>query len=58
MVLLSCYSIFICSLCLVCVSVKGGNEMTRVLLTPEESDSVMPKLEEMFLNYQEEQGGM
>lgn len=32
--------------------------MTRVLLTPEESDSVMPKLEEMFLNYQEKQGGM
>ena len=34
---------------------KGGNELTRILLTPEESDSVMPKLEEMFLKYQETQ---
>lgn len=37
---------------------KVGNENTRILLTPEESDSVMPKLEEMFLNYQEERDGM
>lgn len=34
---------------------KGGNEMTRILLTPEESDLVMPKLEEMFLKYQDTQ---
>lgn len=37
---------------------KDGNEMTRILLTPEESDSVMPKLEEMFLSYREERDGM
>jgi len=37
---------------------KDGNENTRVLLTPEESDSIMPKLEEMFMNYQEERDGM
>lgn len=34
---------------------KGGNENTRILLTPEESDIVMPKLEDMFMSYQEEQ---
>jgi len=34
---------------------KDGNENTRLLLTPEESDKVMPKLEKMFMNYQEEQ---
>ncbi len=33
---------------------KGGNENTRILLTPEESDIVMPKLEGMFMSYQEE----
>ena len=33
---------------------KGGNENTRILLTPEESDIVMPKLEDMFMSYQEE----
>lgn len=33
---------------------KIGNENTRILLTPEESDIVMPKLEAMFMNYQEE----
>ena len=33
---------------------KGGGENTRILLTPEESDSVMPKLEDMFMSYQEE----
>jgi len=32
---------------------KSGNENTRILLTPEESDNVMPKLENMFLTYQE-----
>ncbi|KAL7549748.1 hypothetical protein ACHAWF_013015 [Thalassiosira exigua] len=32
----------------------AGNENTRVLLTPEESDMVMPKLENMFMNYQDE----
>mmetsp|Transcript_22351 Transcript_22351/g.40292 ORF Transcript_22351/g.40292 Transcript_22351/m.40292 type:complete len:261 (+) Transcript_22351:149-931(+) len=32
---------------------KAGNENTRILLTPEESDNVMPKLEDMFLTYQE-----
>jgi hypothetical protein len=32
--------------------------MTRILLTPEESDFVMPTLEAMFLNYQEERDGM
>lgn len=31
-----------------------GNENTRILLTPEESDIVMPKLESLFMNYQEE----
>jgi len=34
---------------------RGGNENTRILLTPEESDIVMPKLEDMFMSYQEEQ---
>lgn len=33
---------------------KARNENTRILLTPEESDRVMPKLEEMFLSYQED----
>lgn len=33
---------------------RGGNENTRILLTPEESDIVMPKLEDMFMSYQEE----
>lgn len=33
---------------------KGGNENTRILLSPEESDIVMPKLEQMFMNYQED----
>ncbi|KAL3760559.1 hypothetical protein ACHAWU_009520 [Discostella pseudostelligera] len=33
---------------------KVGNENTRILLTPEESDIVMPKLESLFMNYQEE----
>ena len=32
-----------------------GNENTRILLTPEESDTVMPKLESMFMSYQEEE---
>jgi len=32
---------------------QAGNENTRILLTPEESDNVMPKLEDMFLTYQE-----
>lgn len=36
---------------------KAGNENTRILLTPEESDIVMPKLEEMFMTYQEERDG-
>ena len=31
---------------------KIGNENTRILLTPEESDIVMPKLESMFTNYE------
>ena len=31
---------------------KIGNENTRILLTPEESDIVMPKLESMFMNYE------
>lgn len=37
---------------------KIGAENTRILLTPEESDRVMPKLETMFMNYQEERDGM
>jgi hypothetical protein len=37
---------------------KIGAENTRILLTPEESDTVMPKLEAMFMSYQEEQDGM
>lgn len=32
---------------------KVGSEDTRILLTPEESDKVMPQLEEMFLEYEE-----
>jgi hypothetical protein len=37
---------------------KGRNDITRTLLTPEESDLVMPRLEEMFMTYQEERDGM
>lgn len=37
---------------------KIGNENTRILLTPDESDIVMPKLESMFMSYQEERDGM
>ncbi|KAL3796826.1 hypothetical protein ACHAW5_002512 [Stephanodiscus triporus] len=37
---------------------KTGAENTRILLTPEESDTVMPKLEAMFMSYQEERDGM
>jgi len=37
---------------------KIGNENTRILLTPEESDIVMPKIEEMFMSYQEQRDGM
>lgn len=33
---------------------KAGNENTRILLTPEESDIVMPQLEEMFISNQED----
>jgi len=33
---------------------KAGNENTRILLTPEESDTVMPQLEEIFMSYQGE----
>lgn len=29
---------------------KIGNENTRILLTPEESDVVMPQLEKMFMS--------
>jgi len=36
------------------MTIKVGNENTRILLTPEESDIVMPKLESLFMNYQEE----
>lgn len=35
---------------------KNGKENTRILLTPEESDVVMPQLESMFMSYQEESG--
>lgn len=31
---------------------KNGTENTRLLLTPEESDEVLPRLEELFLNSQ------
>jgi len=37
---------------------KIGNENTRILLSPEESDMIMPKLEQMFMSYQEERDGM
>jgi len=33
---------------------KVGDENTRILLTPEESDIVMPKLEAMFMSHSEE----
>ncbi|KAL9190241.1 hypothetical protein ACHAXT_007452 [Thalassiosira profunda] len=33
---------------------KAGNENTRILLTPEESDKVMPMLEDMFMSYTED----
>jgi len=36
------------------MTIKVGNENTRILLTPEESDILMPKLESLFMNYQEE----
>jgi hypothetical protein len=36
------------------IAPQVGNENTRILLTPEESDIVMPKLESLFMNYQEE----
>ena len=32
---------------------KIGNENTRILLTPEESDVVMPQLEKMFMSNQD-----
>ncbi len=32
-----------------------GNENTRILLTPEESDTIMPNLESMFMSYQDEE---
>lgn len=35
---------------------KAGDENTRVLLTPEESDRVMPQLEDIVLRHQDEQG--
>ncbi|EJK47607.1 hypothetical protein THAOC_33661 [Thalassiosira oceanica] len=31
---------------------KGGGEDTRILLTPQESDQVMPKIEKLFLSHQ------
>ena len=33
---------------------KGGGEDTRILLTPEESDRVMPKIEKLFLSHQDD----
>jgi hypothetical protein len=34
---------------------KIGNENTRILLTPEESDIVMPQLESVFMSYQDDE---
>merc|ERR1712071_408436 len=40
------------------VGKKDGNSLSRTLLSKEESDKIMPYLEEMILDYQEEKDGL
>ena len=39
------------------VTQAGDEDSTRILLTPEESDLVMPQLEQMVLSHEEGRGG-